>query len=236
MEKIGWEPQKNDGHLTTLLRGIMVHMLSQFAYDDPSVVAEATSRFRAFQQDHNDVQSLPSDMRSEVFQIFLKNGGPKEYEEVKSYFYSATDNAERKHVLNSLGSIPDPKLKLATMEWTTSGEVKLQDFFYAMGSVGRSSKEGREISWKYFQDNFDKIKGMLEKASPSLMGACIIMCAGAFCSNEKADEIEAFFKAHPLPSNELKISQTVEGMRANAKLLKLLKSSELSKPDFWKAL
>lgn len=236
MEKVGWEPQKTDGHLTTLLRGIMVSMLCKFAFDDPQVVKEAKDRFQAFQADHNDVQSLPSDMRTEVFQIILMNGGAKEYDMVKSYFYDATDNAERKHVFNSLGFTPDPKLKLATMEWTTSGEIKLQDFFYAMGSVGRSSKEGREISWKYYQDNFDKIKGMLETASPSLMGACIVMCAGAFCSNEKADEIEAFFKSHPLPLNELKISQTVEGMRANAKFLGLLKASELSKPNFWSSL
>ena len=236
LAKVGWEAKDTDGHLTTLLRGILISLLSTFAYDDPDVVKEARTRFRKFQEDHNDVQSLPSDMRTQVFKIYLKNGGAKEYEEVKEYFSQATDNAERKHVLSSLGSAQDPKLKLATMEWSTSGEIKLQDFFYAMGSVGRSSKEGREISWKYYQDNFDKIKDMLGLASPSLMAACIVMCAGSFCSTEKADEIEAFFQDHPLPLCALKISQTTEAMRTNAKFLNMLKASDLSKPEFWDGL
>ena len=236
MTKVGWESQPTDGHLTTLLRGIMIGLVSTFAYDDDVVKKEATSRFAAFQADPNDVQSLPSDMRTAVFSIILKNGGAKEYEDVKSYFYTADNNAEKKHVLSSIGSIPDPKLKLASMEWSTSGDIKLQDFFYVMGSVSRSKRVGREIAWNYYQDNFEKIKKMIGKASSSLMDACIVMCAGSFCTNEKADEIDAFFAAHPVPSSSRKIAQVTEGMRANAKFLDLILASDLKKPDFWSGL
>jgi puromycin-sensitive aminopeptidase len=236
MTKIGWEVQKTDGHLTTLLRGIMIGLIGTFAYDDEAVLNEAKTRFAAFQADPKDVQSLPSDMRSAVFTIILKNGGVKEYDEIKSYFYTADNTAEKKHVLNSIGSIPDPKLKLATMEWSISGDIKLQDFFYAMGSVGRSKRVGREIAWKFFQDNFVKIKGMIEKASSSLMDACIVMCAGGFCTNDKADEIDAFFAGNPVPSSTRKIAQLTESMRANAKFLSLILASELSNTDFWEKL
>jgi len=236
MALVGWEPKDSDGHLTTMLRGIMVNLLSTFAYDDAAVVKEATARFRAFQADHSDAKSLPGDMRTQVFKIFLKNGGNREYDEVKSYFNEATDNAEKKHVLSSLGSIQDPKLKLAAMEWSTSGEVKLQDGFYVAGGVSHSAREGREISWKYFKDNFEKIKGMLASAHPSLMGAWIVMCGGSFCSKEKADELQKFFEDHPLPKCSLKITQTIEATRSNAKLLDILKASNLSQADFWKSL
>ena len=133
-EKVGWESSPSDEHLTTLLRAILISLLATFAYDDPSVAKEAKTRFEAFLENPNDVVSLPSDMRTQVFKIVLKNGGEKEYEQVKSYFYKADNNAERKHVLNSLGSIADDRLKLATMAWSTSGEIKLQDFLYVMGS------------------------------------------------------------------------------------------------------
>uniref|UniRef100_A0A7S3P4T9 Aminopeptidase n=1 Tax=Amphora coffeiformis TaxID=265554 RepID=A0A7S3P4T9_9STRA len=235
-KKVGWESSSSDGHLDTLLRGILISLLASFAYDDPSVAREANQRFTAFLENPKDVQSLPSDMRTSVFKIVLKNGGAKEYEQVKSYFYSADNNAERKHVLNSLGCVPDKKLKLATMDWCTSGEIKLQDFFYPMGSVGRSSREGREVSWTYYQENFGKIKSMLGKSNPSLMDACIIMCAGGFCSREKADEIEAFFEKNPLPSSTRKIAQTTESMRANAKFMDILEASPLSESSFWEQL
>ena len=236
MTTVGWEFRASEGHLTTLLRGLMISLLSSFAWDDDVVKNEAATRFRAFRDDVSDVKSLPSDMRTQVFKIMLKNGGMEEYEAIKAYYSTATDNAERKHVLNSLGSTQDPSLKLATMEWSTSGEIKLQDFFYAMGSVGRSGRVGRQVSWKYYQDNFSKIKGMIGSGNASLMDACIVMCAGGFCSNEKADEIDAFFQANPLPKNTRKIAQTTENMRANAKFLDIVKSSALSNDDFWKGL
>ena len=236
MKKVGWAASSSDGHLTSMLRGILVGLLSTFAYNDETVSTEAATRFKAFLDNHDDVQSLPSDYRAPLFKIYLKNGSAKEYNEVKQYYYDATDNAERKHVLGSLGSIDDPRLKLKTMEWSTSGEIKLQDFFYLMGSVGHSNNAGRQVAWRYFQDNFAEIKAMVASASSALMDAVIVMCCASFCSYEKADEIEAFFKEHPLPSSERKISQTLEGMRSNAKFLGILQSSQLARPEFWSSL
>lgn len=182
------------------------------------------------------MQALPSDMRSPVFKIILKNGGEAEFEQVKSYYVTATDNAEKKHVLNSLGAVGDVKLKRAVLDWTTGGEVKLQDFFYAIGSVHRSGKEGQELTWSYFKDNFDRFNSMLEKASASLMDAVIVYSCGGFTSTAMADEIEEFFKAKDMAKNARKISQTVESMRANAKFAELLAKSEISKDSFWDGL
>ena len=235
-DSVGWEKQPDDGHLTVLLRSIMTGLLAKFCGDDDSVVNEAKTRFTKFQEDPSDMQNLPSDMRPSVFKIVLKNGGEKEWNEVKDYFYKASDQAEKKFVLGCLGASEDPKLKMQTLEWAVSGEVKLQDFFYPLGSVGHSGRSGAEISWKFFQDNFDVIQGMIGKGSASLMDACIINCGGGFCSESKADEIEAFFKAHPLPSSARKIAQCLEGMRTNAKFLDKLQSSDLSKDAFWSSL
>ncbi len=233
---IGWEKQPNDGHLTVLLRSIMTGLLAQFSSVDKNVINEAKTRFANFQEDPSDMQNLPSDMRSSVFKIILKAGGEKEWNEIKSYFYSATDQAEQKIVLQTLGASKDPKLKLQTLEWAVSGEVKLQDFFTPMGSVGRSDMVGAEISWKFFQEKFDMIKGMIGSGSPSLMDACIMNCCGGFCSDSKANEIGAFFEANPLPSNAMRIAQCLEQMRTNAKFYEKLNNSDLSKNEFWSSL
>jgi len=235
-KKLGWEFSSSDGHQTTLLRSLIVGCLGQFSFDDPDVAAEAKTRFEAFQADPNDTQSLPSDIRSTVFKIVLKNGGEAEYNAVKAYYQTADSNAERKHVLSTLGATPDPKLKLACMEWSTSGEIKIQDFFFLMGSVGRSNKQGREISWKYFKDNVARIQEMLGKASPSLMNACIVFCSGSACTNAEADDIENFFKEHPMPQSSRRIDQQLESIRANAKFLEMLSASSLAKVDFWATL
>jgi puromycin-sensitive aminopeptidase len=164
-EKVGWESSPSDEHLTTLLRGILISLLASFAFDDPSVSKEANDRFGAFLENPNDVASLPSDMRTPVFKIVLKNGGEKEYEQVKSYFYKADNNAERKHVLNSLGNIGDDQLKLATMEWSISGEIKLQDFFYVMGSGECSAR---------------LLGQRIENVCVKLLTGIFVICSGPF--------------------------------------------------------
>jgi len=233
VEKVGWETKPDDGHLTSLLRGLMINLLFQFCSDDAGVAKEATKKCEAFFEDPTDSTVLSPDIKQPVFKIYLKNGGKKEYDTMKAYFYTAQDNAERKLVLNTLGNISDEKLKIATLDWTTSGEIKLQDFFYAIGSVSSSGKEGRETAWKYFQNHHKRLKGMVATASSSLMGAVITFSAGRFVTLEKVEEVEKFFQENDYPQNERRIAQMVEAMRANGKLLVNLQGSELSQPGFW---
>ncbi len=74
---------------------------------------------------------------------------------------------------------------------------------------------------------------MYSKASPSLMAAMVVGSIGRFCTAERADEVEAFFKTHPLPSCERRISQSLENMRANGAMLKALGKSRLATSAFW---
>jgi hypothetical protein len=64
-----------------------------------------------------------------------------------------------------------------------------------------------ELVWQFYQNNFERIKKMLANASPSLMDACIVYSCGGFAHESKAQEVELFFKEHPLPRNTRKVSE-----------------------------
>ena len=49
-----------------------------------------------------------------------------------------------------------------------SGDVKLQDIYFPIGSVSSTSSEGCAIAWTYYKDNFDYIKEKLSKAFPGV--------------------------------------------------------------------
>jgi len=236
IELVGWDKKETDGHQTVLLRSTIINLLSSFCSTDEAVVSEARRRFDNFLLDPTDMQALPSDMRSTVFRIVLKNGGKKEYDAVTAYFFTASDDAEKKFVLNSLGSTQSNELKLDTLRWCISGEVKLQDFFYTLGSVSSSNMEGRDMTWSFFCEHMQEIKGLIGKASPSLMDACVAYSSGGFCTLEKADEIEEYFKENPLPTSTRKIAQLLEGTRTNAKFFERLSGSDLVKEEFWNTL
>ena len=52
----------------------------------------------------------------------------------------------------SLGSTNVDALKAKTLDWAVkSGDVKLQDIFYPIGSVA-CSISGTELSWNYYQE------------------------------------------------------------------------------------
>jgi hypothetical protein len=174
----------------------------------------------------------------------------------------------RKYAMNTLGASRTKALKQRTLDWAVkSGQVKMQDMFYPIGSVA-GNIEGQEMAWRYFQEvstvlhthtestkrtsihpltvvlctaavtmlfqNFDLIKRTFAKASPSLMSAMVVTSIGRFCTAQRADEVQAYFEAHPLPTVERRISQSLESMRANAALLEAIGKSKLAGPGYWK--
>ena len=82
---------------------------------------------------------------------------------------------------------------------------------------------GANTTWQFFQDNFEELKGKLASASPSLMEAVVYCCCRGIATEARADQVEAFFVAHPLPQCSSGIAQMLEGMRNNGKFFSKLR-------------
>lgn len=232
LKRVGWKALESDSHTDKLLRATVVGLLTVFCDDDDEILAEAKRLYDLHWEE--DPTALSSDFRTTVFKLVLQRGGVTEYDKILAAYYKTEDNAERKHIMNSLGAAPTKELKLRTLDWAVkSGDVKLQDFFYPIGSVSHSGPAGAQIAYDYFKENLETIIEMLRKASPSLMDAVIVYSCGAFCTLDKADEVEGFFEKHPFPSNARRIQNMLETMRVSGGMLEKVKASSLLKDDFW---
>lgn len=230
LETVGWDSIPDESHTDKLKRATVMSLLDTFAWDDSAVSAEAKSRF---DRHFTEPEALPAEYKTTVYKIVLLNGGVAEYDRILKTYKDTEDSQEKKYAMFSLGASRDVALKKKTLDWAVkSGEVKLQDFFYPIGSV-TGNIQGAVLAWEYFKENFTVIKEMLAKASPSLMDAVIINSVNRFCTSEKADEIENFFKENPLPSSDRRISQIIENMRASSQMLNSIKSSKLSTSQTW---
>lgn len=232
-KEVGWEQKSSDGHLDGLLRETLINMQSKYSVD-PDAIAEAKRRFGGFMAGDSSV--LPDDIKEPVFKMVLKAGGKKEYSELRALHEKAETNIERKHVYVTIGCASDMALKKDVLEWVVSGEIKIQDFFYPLGSVASSSKEAATFTWEFYKSNFDKILNMLKSANPSLMDAMISLSARGFSTVEGAEEVEQFYKDHPLKQNQRTISQTLESIRTNAAFLSRILKTPCSEESFWKSL
>jgi len=228
LKTIGWEKRAGEKKTDSLLRAILIGGLDKYCSKEPEVVAEARRRFDGHWEDSS---LLPSDLKTPVYRLCVKTGGKAEYERLLQAFHDTSDNAIKKDILLSLGATADSALKTRTLDWAVkSGEVKMQDFFYAVGAC--TGGDGAQLTWTYFQDNFTFIREKLKRAIPSLLAA-IISYSINFCTLEKAAEVEQFFTENPVPTCERKINQQLEDMRSNGKLLVMLKSTSLVTAAAW---
>lgn len=233
---LGWSAGESDGHLTGLLRATLMRLVAKFA-PGASWEQEARRRFGKYVEDPiANATELPDEYRVPVFQAVLKASGEMEYRQLMEAFKKLETNVDMKHVFQSAGYTSDEKIKMETLRWATSGEVKLQDFFYVMNSVSASSREGLNMTWAYLKSNFNSIHKMVKDASPSIMDAVIQVSVSGYCSDDMAKEVEQFFEEHPLPLNKRKISQILEEIRSNASFAQRALSTDVVKPAFWNEL
>lgn len=81
------------------------------------------------------------------------NGGATEYEAVLAEYMNTEDDQVRKYAMGTLGASRDKALRQRTLDWAAkSGQVKMQDTFYPIGSVSSSDVAGTELAWAYFQE------------------------------------------------------------------------------------
>jgi puromycin-sensitive aminopeptidase len=212
---LGWDAKPDEHHLTALLRGLVIERLGNAG--DRETVEEARARFKRFLADPTPAV-LPPDLRYPVYKIVISEGDEAEWEELSS-FYRRTDlSEEQRRCLQALGFTKIPSLIRRLLELSLSDEVRNSDCPFPLAAAGANPK-GRNMTWEFMKEKWDvidkKFGGGLFLIS-SIIGAC----TSSFTVEEKADEIEQFFKEHPSPSAERKIQQSLERIRMNAKWLR----------------
>jgi len=223
---VGWESRADDGHLSKLVRMTLVELEARFCSGDPAVQAKARALWDAIMA--GDKDACPSDIKVAVFKIVAKGGGEAEYGALMAHLARCDNDTDRKHVYAAMGCFPSTALQMRVLDWALggSGNIKLQDFFYPIGSVSGSSAAGLELTWATFRTRFAEISTMLKKSVSWMMDALILSSVSGFATAARADEVEAFFRANPLPQSARKISQAVENIRVSAAYCGRLVSSE----------
>lgn len=146
LSKVSWDLQPADGHTDKLMRKTVIGLLDIFAWNEPSVVLEARRRFDSH---WDNPSAIPSEYKTIVYKIVVMNGGEREYKQVMNTFYATESNIEKRYSF-AVGATQSEALKRCTLDWAVrSGDVKLQDFFYAIEPVSNTA-EGAELAWSYY--------------------------------------------------------------------------------------
>ncbi|ERN06883.1 hypothetical protein AMTR_s00005p00250950 [Amborella trichopoda] len=218
-EKLGWEPISGESHLDAMLRGQILTALAVFGHE--IALSEAINRFNMFVHDGN-TPLLPADTRKAAYVAVMQRVSTSNrsgYESLLRIYRETDLSQEKSRILSSLASCPDPEIVQEALNFLLTSEVRSQDVVYGLAGI---STEGRDVAWKWLQDNWDFISKTW--GSGFLVTRFISAVVSQFSSNERAEEVEAFFSSRIKPSIERTVKQSVEHIRINAQWVKSIKN------------
>ncbi len=211
-KRLGWTPKKDEAANTSLLRNLALSMLGRVEYND--VVEIALDKFEAFKKDGTP---LAPDHEAIIFNLAVEHGDAAVDAFLRdAVFAKAVQNDAKVRVLRALGNTPDVTRLQTTLTWALSGAVRKQDVIYVLFGM-TAFPASNVFLWQFVQAKWDMFVKLLSGMS-FMLGHVMACGARALATQTYAQQVRDFFEAHPTPTIERKVKQTVENIEANAQL------------------
>ncbi|TLX94395.1 MAG: M1 family metallopeptidase [Thaumarchaeota archaeon] len=209
-ERLGWDPAKGEKSTYALLRSAVISSLGKL--DDEEIMKESDSRFSSFIKSG----SLNPDLRNAVYSIIAWRGDLKTYRQFLWMYRKAQTQEEKVRFLGSLSNFQDKKLLAKTLDFSLSKEVRTQNLFVPISKMV-ANPYGKDLIWPWIKKNWKRIVSRFGVGNPLLNR--IIGSISVASDMEKEREVKRFFAKHHVPGTEMKITQTLERIRINARFL-----------------
>ena len=202
LDAIGEAPREGDPDDVHVRRGALWQLLGLTA-GDTALRARARTLAEGYL---DDPASLPPSFVAPVLQVAAAGGDAALYDRYLAAAKAALATPEQYYrVFNALASFSDPALADRTIAFALSADVRSQDAPILIGQLLGGA--ARERTWTALSTQWSTVAGRLGdfQAMPYIVGAL-----GGFCTAARADEIRAFFKAHPVPAAARSLTQALE--------------------------
>lgn len=199
--KLTWEPKPGEDELTKQLRSSLIATIGTIG-NCPKVQAKAKEVYEKYKADRS---SVDPNLAPALVNISAWTGDEKVYEEFTREFQEAKTPQEEIRYLFALAGFTNKDLLKKTLEKALTDEVRTQNAPYLVQSV-MANVHGRELAWKFFVDNWDKmIKLYPENSIPR-------MCEGvtALTTPELEKQVKDFFAKHEVKQGGKTIDQHLE--------------------------
>ena len=211
VQRVGWDAGPDEGHLDSLRRSIVLGQMG--AYGDPQVLAEAQNRFTRFR---DDPASLHPDLRGVVLGLVAQEGDRAIYDTLWDMEKKADLQEEKIRLLAALTRFRKEELLRETLERSLSPDVRSQDTILVVPAVA-SNRHGRDLAWEFLKGNWAEFDRRYGRGGFGIMR--LVSTTGSFTTLERAQEVDEFFRTHPVPSAQRTVQQSLERIRLNVKWL-----------------
>lgn len=202
-DQLGWEPRDGESHFDALLRPRLIGIVGR---GDEATLAKARELFKA--------GNIHADLRGAVYSLIARYGDEALYETFYSMFKATQDQEEQGRITRAMAQFRQPELAQRTLKFGLSDEVRAADSIRPVLGVVLNRYHS-ELGWKFIQDNWDTIVKRYGSGG-HLLTYFVDVIGGAFNTQDKANEVKAFFDAHPYTGIERNVKQVIERIELKA--------------------
>jgi aminopeptidase N/puromycin-sensitive aminopeptidase len=193
-------PSDNDSPNTRELRAELFGTLG--LAKDPAVLAESRQVAAKYIA---DPASVDATFARTALAIAARNGNAELFDQLQKVYETSTNPEEQIGALRLLAEFEDPALVQRSLDYALSGKVRNQDAAIQL-AIPLQSDETRDLTWKYIQSHWDKVKTELTTNS----GSILVGSAAAFCSDSGRDDVQTFFSTHKVAASDQALKHSIE--------------------------
>jgi hypothetical protein len=181
---LGWKARPKEDDEVELFRHDVLYALGELA-EDPQTLAEAEPIAAAWLKDPT---SVDPDIGPLAVELASHRAGADRWEALRAFARDTKTPQDRITALHALAAFDDPVLVTKTLDLMLTDETRMQDMRYLFGrAVERRVARKTVVTWALA--HWDALK----KKLPGSLAGRVVRVAGAVCTKEEKDEVEAFF-------------------------------------------
>lgn len=146
-------------------------------------------------------------MAAAAFPIAAARADQSFYDEVLAHLKAAKDPEKLSLYERTLTAFEAPKLLQRTLDYAVS-DARLQDAGIIIGRV-MQNQHGEKLAWNFVTSRWGKTEKM-NGAFGGSSAAGLVASTGSFCDPAMRDQVKDFFAAHPVPTAERTLKQSLE--------------------------
>ncbi len=201
-KKLG-QPAPDDSPNKQQLRASLFGLLGYIG-EDPAVLADAN---RLANQYLDNPSSVEPTLAQTALAVAAENGDAQLYERILHVYESSHNPEFQESALRLLATFKRPALEERALDYAVSGKVRNQDAAIQF-AIAMQDPDTRDEAWKYIKSHWDQVHAQLTTA----MGGILVEYSGTFCSADERDDVENFYKTHPVEAADVSLKRAVERM------------------------
>jgi puromycin-sensitive aminopeptidase len=170
-------------------------------------VIEQARKFAGQYFANDDAKVVESELYEPMMQIVAYNGDRQDYDKIEALWQRAKTPERKQSTLMALAMFQDPVLIEKTLKMCLTSKIQKQDAPLVMAAI-MDDRGGRGLAWEFFRKHIIRIVLRF----PDHLMINLVMAMNALGTQQQLDEVKAFFKKHPVPSQTRGINKIIEAI------------------------